>query len=118
VLLKADTKPSTAEMYKQLDALDYKKPNIDAFVDANKKGDLKEICQNMQNSFAAVWQNNSTEKMLLETSANAVSLSGSGPTWFGYYVNKKDAKKAQKALKTAENDCYLVKPVNCAVKFE
>ena len=35
VLLKADTKPSTAEMYKQLDALDYKKPNIDAFVDAN-----------------------------------------------------------------------------------
>ena len=117
LLCKADEKPSTAEMYKKLDSLNYIKPDIDGFISACEKGDEKLIAEGMKNSFTAVWENSATEKRLLKTDALAVSLSGSGPTWFGYYNDKNDAKKAKKALKTAEIDCYLVKPVKYGIEI-
>lgn len=118
VLAKADSKPSTAEMYKRLDSENHSKPDVDSAVKAIETEDIIELSKLMDNSFISVWNNSETKKQLSEFDALCVSLSGSGPTWFALFEDKKKAKTAYETLKKQDIECYLVKPQSFAVSFE
>ena len=118
VLAKADKKPSTGEMYKRLDSESPKLLDVNAFIDALNKDDTNKAAKLFDNSFRAVWQNNAMEKRLSEFEPMAVSLSGSGPTCFAFFTDKKAAKVALGKLKQENTECYLVKPLAKALIIE
>lgn len=118
LLLKTEEKPSTAEMYKRLDNTKYIKPDIVATVTALENGDAELLAKSINNSFACVWQDSQTKKILEQYGSDGIALSGSGPTWFAYFTNKGDAVKAYKSLKKTQRDVYLVKPCEKTVIFE
>lgn len=118
ILAKGDKKPSTGEMYKRLDSENPKPLDVNEFIASLNEEDTEKTAGLMDNSFRAVWQNNSTEKRLCELSPDCVSLSGSGPTCFAFYTNKAKAKQALRELKKENYECYLVKPLDKALIFE
>ncbi len=118
LLAKADKKPSTAEMYRRLDSESPRFIDTESFVKALNDGNTEEAIALMDNSFRSVWQNNAMEKRLLEFSPVAVSLSGSGPTYFAYFTDKKAAQKALKQLKKEKIEAYIARPLKKAVIFE
>lgn len=118
LLAKADKKPSTAEMYRQLDGENPIFIDTESFVNALKDGDTEKAVALMDNSFRSVWKNNSMEKRLLEFSPVAVSLSGSGPTCFAFFNDKKAAKKALRQLRQEKIEAYIARPIKKAVVFE
>ncbi len=118
LLAKGDKKPSTAEMYRRLDDVNPEVLNTEGFITLLNEGDYEGAARLMDNSFRSVWKNNATEERLKDLEAIAVSLSGSGPTCFAYFLDKKKALKALKALKKEKIEAYLVKPLNKTVIFE
>ncbi len=117
VLVKEGEKPSTAEMYKRLDAEKQAKIEIKDTVEALKAENLQALAKSCRNSFVAVWKNSFIEQKLLQLSADAVSLSGSGPTWFAFFTNRSAAKRAIKLLKKEKISSYLVKSCEQGVEF-
>ncbi len=118
VLAKADSKPSTAEMYKRLDSENHTKPDVDSAVKLIEKEDIIGLSKLLDNSFISVWNNSETKTKLSEFDALCVSLSGSGPTWFALFDNKKKAKSAFRTLKSQNYECYFAKNKNLAITFE
>ncbi len=118
VLTKGEQKPSTAQMYKRLDSETPPLPKTDDFIDAYTNGDYQKAASLFGNSFSAVWQNSETYNNLVKANAQCISLSGSGPTWFSYFENKKAAKRVYKKLKSQNKECYIVKPCDFAIKCD
>ncbi len=118
LLVKDDKKPSTGEMYAQLDRKCPTPLEVDKFIEKLTARKLLEAAKLMDNSFRLVWQDNKTEKCLEAFSPVAVSLSGSGPTCFAFFSEKNAAKLAYKQLKKEKKECYLVKPLDKAIIFE
>ena len=61
--------------------------------------------------------NDPLKARLIELGADAVCLSGSGPTFFAYFKNKAKAKKAFKVLRLEGKVCFLAKPLKKAIAF-
>ena len=101
-------------MYKRVDSENPPLPDTDLFIKTLETEDYKKASQLFSNSFSCVWQSDLKEK-IKDLGADAVSLSGSGPTWFGYYLNKKEAVSAYKTLKSSGVECYIAKPCNFAI---
>lgn len=118
LLVKGDKKPSTAEMYRRLDEENPEPIDTESFISLINEGDYERAAGLMDNSFRLVWKNNATEERLKALEPVAVSLSGSGPTCFAYFSEKKQALKALKTLKKEKQEAYLVKPLNKSVIFE
>lgn len=118
LLAKAENKPSTAEMYKKIDEQGFFSKNTENLIKALKNNDIKQIGENLSNAFASVWQNSPLQKKLLELDSDGVSLSGSGPTWFAIFSDKKRAKKAYLKLKDQKVTCFLAKSSEFAIVFE
>ncbi len=118
LLVKAEQKPSTAEMYKRLDSESHTKPDVDAAVAALENGDIKFLAGLMDNSFSAVWNNSKIKTMLCSLEADCVSLSGSGPTWFAFFTDEKKAKSAYKKVKCQKIECYLTTVQDKSIIFE
>ncbi len=118
LLAKGDKKPSTAEMYKRLDNENPKALDTESFIALLNEGDYGKAARLMDNSFRSVWKNNSVEEKLKALEPAKVSLSGSGPTCFAYFLDKKAALKALKSLKKEKIEAYLVKPLDKSVIFE
>ena len=118
LLVKANEKPSTAEMYRRLDEENHVKPDINSFIKAVESENYIKAANLMENSFKAVWKEDNTEKLLLSYNPVSVSLSGSGPTQFGFYFDKRKAKKALFDLKKQGIDAYLVKPLKKSLIIE
>lgn len=117
VLAKVGIKPSTAQMYKELDALDYQKPETDSLIKAIENNDEDALCKSFGNSFEAVWQDDELKNRLMSLKADGVCLSGSGPTYFAYFKDKKSAKAAVKTLKKEKILCFLTRPSNKSIYF-
>lgn len=117
ILVKEGQKPSTAEMYKKLDESGYEKFKVENLILAIEKEDQDEICKGFGNSFEKLWENAPIKTELLKLDADAVCLSGSGPTFFAFYKNKKAAQKAYKRLKAKYKECFLVKPLKKAISI-
>ncbi len=118
VLAKCEEKPSTAEMYRQVDAENPPLPDTEAFIKTVQNENYETVAEYFDNSFKCVWKKSETCKKLKEAGALNVALSGSGPTWFSYFINKKSAVKVYKNLKKQNAECYIAKPCDFAIKCD
>ena len=89
VVVKADSKASTQEMYRAADAAtSLPHPDINAVIDSLKKQDLGSATSKMANSFEPLWKNShvpEVKQRLIENGALYAGLSGSGPSVFGIF---------------------------------
>ncbi len=118
LLAKGDKKPSTAQMYKIVDGMKLPEAQTEIVLQATQANDLKLLAANLKNAFFVVWEQSLIYKRLLSTPALAVSLSGSGPTFFAIFENKTDAQAAYNKLKLENVECYFAAFENKAIIFE
>lgn len=118
VLVKQGIKPSTGEMYRRLDSENPPLPDTQKTIKALHNNDIVALAESFKNSFAAVNEPFESEQYLKDSGALAVSLSGSGPTHFAYFENKESAQKVYAHLKSQNNECYIVKPIEKGIVFE
>lgn len=88
ILAKPSIGVSTADIYKNLDISSIQHPNMNAMVQAVKNQRYDEICSNMGNALEAVTLKLHPEVLHIKEQmerfgADAVMMSGSGPTVFG-----------------------------------
>lgn len=116
LLSKPPISVSTAQVYGRLDLLNIKeRPNVQELTAGIRENNYYKITKNIIN----VLENYSLKtypvitdtknKMIRESGAAKVLMSGSGPTVFGLYTNKKKGKAAFKKLKKIYIETYLVK---------
>ena len=103
-------KPSTAEMYRRLDQCRFPQPEIDRVAEALRQGDLAAFCRTAGNSFSVLWERTETETRLAAQGAQAVLLSGSGPTRFAVFGDLSSAKAAQECLRQSGVRTLLAHP--------
>lgn len=118
LLVKMGQKPSTGEMYRRLDSENPSHPEMNEIASAIENNDLKKLSMVIDNSFIAVNNTFVLEDKLKEMGALGVSLSGSGPTWYGIFEDFLSAKKAEEELKANGYECYLTEPCPKAIMFE
>lgn len=105
MIIKDGLKASTAEIYRALDKVPLKAAKTEFLIKAVEKGDKKGFFGGISNAFLEV-SDIKNEKTVLENSgALAVGLSGSGPSVFGIYENKKARDMAFDNL-SADHNCY------------
>lgn len=105
VIAKPNFSVSTAHVYQNLslDNLSYH-PDIEAVIKGIKTGDLDIIAKNLGNVLESVTAKeypiiNDIKKTMIEYGALGALMSGSGPSVFGLYRNKKEAQAASTELK-------------------
>lgn len=114
LLIKKGEKPSTAFMYKEFDK---KMEGISQKASAEntcvslETNDYKGFLASLHNDFSLLWDYSRIEKALLNSGADAVSLSGSGPTVMGFFETKEKAEKGYKLLKEVYRDIFFVQGV-------
>lgn len=118
LLIKQGDKPSTGEMYKRLDSENPPHPEMEKTVKAIVNNDLNFLCDIINNSFISVNKEFGLKEKLKEFGALGVSLSGSGPTWYGIFNDIKKAEAAEEYLKSIKTECYLVTPLEKSIIFE
>ncbi len=118
VLVKADQKPSTAEMYRKIDSQKTVLADTEDVLNAIAKNDLDLLSKKLYNAFLTVWPDSRVKAELLKTAAKTVSLTGSGPTWFVLFETLKEAQALKSHLEEQNTECYLATPENFALKFE
>ena len=118
LLCKADTKPSTAEMYRLLDSQNPKNNDTEKVLSAINSNDLNALSKSLFNDFLTVWGETELELILKGLSPLAVSLSGSGPTFFAVFDDFEKALNAKNSLKEREIDCWLTDFSEKAIIFE
>ena len=118
LLAKAETKPSTAEMYKQIDSKETVLANTNAVLSAISENDLENLSKNLYNAFEAVWQDSVVKRELLKTDAKAVALTGSGPTWFAIFETFEEIKSAERVLKEKNIPVWVCVPKQSSVELE
>ncbi len=118
VLFLEGNKPSTAEMYHRLDHQQFPQPQLDAVVRALEKKDLSCFLKATDNSFSPLWKKTQTEILLLNTGAEKILLSGSGPTRFAVFKEENRARAAVKRLQSTGVKSFFAKPTDHALFFE
>ena len=118
LLAKADTKPSTAEMYRLLDSKDPEILDTEKVIKAVENNDLNLLSNSLFNAFLSVWGESGLKQTLLNLSPLCVSLSGSGPTHFALFDDLEKSKTAKKTLENQNIDCWLADFCDKAIIFE
>lgn len=115
VLAKAGQKPSTGEMYRQLDSKPHNNIDVDTSIKHIENGNLKALSDFLLNSFNEAYDDKSLENRLKEFCPLGVGLSGSGPTYFAIFNKKSQAKKCEKTLKSQNILSFTVKPLKKSI---
>ena len=119
LIAKPGISVSTAFAYKnlQLDQLHHH-PDIDGMIRDLKEKDLDGICSKLENVLETVTIPKypiirQIKEHLRMMGAEGSLMSGSGPTVFGIFKNKKTAKKALESLRSIREvkQAYVVEPV-------
>ena len=118
VIAKNAQKPSTAEMYRQIDNGEYAHPNNLSAELAIKNDDYTLLCESVDNVFANLWNCEDVVAVMNENGADAVSLSGSGPSYFALFSDKNNAEKCVNAFTEKGIEAYLCQPTPKAIYFE
>lgn len=120
VLAKPPISVSTGFVYGRIDEVDVKKkPDTEAMIEAIKKNDLEGLADSICNVLEEVtipdypMVQEIKDKMMAHGALNAM-MTGSGPTVFGLFDDKKKATEAVDALKESRilEQLYLAKFVN------
>ncbi len=108
---------STKEVYKAFDSCEsIVHPDIDGLVEAIEADDIVAICNKMGNVLADVTEPMHPEiktikNIMIEGGAINAMMTGSGPTVFGFFENKKIAEMAKQAIE-ATGICEQVEICN------
>ena len=100
LIAKPPVSVSTKTVYEKLDALDIvKHPNIDGILEGLEEQNLEKITSNMGNVLEEVTIGDypvieKIKKVMQDAGALNAMMSGSGPTVFGIFTDRKAAKKA------------------------
>lgn len=100
LIAKPPVSVSTKTVYEKLDALDIvKHPNIDGILEGLEEQNIEKITSNMGNVLEEVTIGDypvieKIKKVMQDAGALNAMMSGSGPTVFGIFTDRKAAKKA------------------------
>ena len=118
VIAKNAKKPSTAEMYRQIDNGEYTHPDNLSAERAIKNNDYALLCETVDNVFSRLWNCKDVVTIMNESGADAVSLSGSGPSYFALFSDKANAEKCVNTFTEKGIEAYLCQPTPKAIYFE
>lgn len=113
ILVKPRIGVSTAWVYGNLNINEIKdRPQTDRLIEAISKQDIKFISKNMKNVLESVTIKkysiiNDIKERLVKLGSIGSMMSGSGPTVFGIFENKRMAESAFNTLKQSEHECIL-----------
>ena len=119
LIAKPGISVSPAFVYKNLDlpALS-KHPDIDGMLECLKEKDLTGICDRLENVLETVTIKEypiieKVKKHLMDQGAKGALMSGSGPTIFAIFEDKKTADDAMESLRSIEDikQAYVVRPI-------
>lgn len=107
---------STKVVYEKLDSKEIEDhPNIDAILEGLKEQDLRKVASSMGNVLERVTVDDypiidAIKNAMLQAGALNAMMSGSGPTVFGIFEDKKTAKEAQRKMRSSglTKQIYLV----------
>lgn len=110
VLIKEGIKNSTAQMYKEFDMkCEFShKDTVERMVDSLKQGNYESFINTVYNDFSLVSDYNEIKNQLYLAGADAVSVSGSGPTVMGIFKTKEKADNAAKTLSEKYTNVFSV----------
>ena len=116
LVAKPTVSVSTKTVYEKLDSHEIEDhPDIDGILEGLKNADLKKVASSMGNVLERVTVDDhpiieDIKKVMKENGALNAMMSGSGPTVFGIYEDKKLAKQAQQKIKKEglTNQVYVV----------
>lgn len=112
----SESKSSTAEMYRKLDSMKIILPDTETAIKAIADNNIPLLADNIVNSFSAVWDSE-LKNLIASTGALGVSLSGSGPAWFGIYDDLNKTENAMAVLKSHNINCFITRPCDYAIKI-
>ncbi len=120
VLAKESTKGSTGQMYALIDSIaDLPRPDNESAVSALSENNIVKLSENLKNVFEVAY--NKSDKLIAAYKNNkalCLTLSGSGPTFFGIFKNFDDANACLAELKKAKIEAYLTKPIKNPYKID
>lgn len=107
---------STKVVYEKLDSKEIENhPDIDSILDGLKEQNLEKIAASMGNVLESVTIDDypiidDIKQVMMEAGALNAMMSGSGPTVFGIFADKKTAKEAQRKMRNSNltKQIYLV----------
>lgn len=118
VMCKPAFSISTPELYQRSDSVKLRcHPDTSGLIQALEAGDLSDICRRMYNVFEdalpaqRVGAIQELRGALIENGALGACMSGSGPTVFGIFDDKKTAAVAADKLKEICRETFLAEPV-------
>lgn len=115
VLAKPKMGVSTKEAFASFDNASYiRKPKKDKMLIAAANGDFDTMCNLAANVFEQVIEvpeRVEIKKIMRENNAKLSLMSGSGPTVYGIFEDKKNAETCAEKLKTITNDVFIATPV-------
>lgn len=119
LIAKPGISVSTAFVYKNLNLQELKKhPDIDGMLTCLKEKNLKGICDRLENVLETVTIKEypiieKVKKHLIDQGAMGALMSGSGPTIFAIFQDKKTADNALESLRSIEDikQAYVVRPI-------
>lgn len=118
VIAKNGEKKSTKEMYDIIDnAENSVHPDTKNIINAVKHGDYNKLCGLVGNSFSSVWDFSKLSDIMYKCGADAVSLSGSGPSVFALFSNKGSALNCLGEFNKMNIEAYFTKPTKKSVHF-
>ncbi|MFD1021140.1 4-(cytidine 5'-diphospho)-2-C-methyl-D-erythritol kinase [Thalassobacillus hwangdonensis] len=114
VLAKPSIGVSTATVYQKLDLETAEHPQTSAMIDALEKGDFDQVCQSVGNVLEYVTtrlhpQVNQIKDQMSQAGADAVLMSGSGPTVFALAQQETRAQRIYNSLKGFCEEVYIVR---------
>ncbi|MBQ7596512.1 MAG: 4-(cytidine 5'-diphospho)-2-C-methyl-D-erythritol kinase, partial [Clostridia bacterium] len=115
VLAKPDAGVSTAAAYSEFDKNSVRHLDTVSMLYAASNGDFDEMCRRAGNVFEQlieVPQRVEIKKVMYDNGAECACMSGSGPTVFGIFKEKKNAEKAYSVLKEKFEQSYICEPVD------
>ena len=119
LIAKPGISVSTAFVYKNLALTALSKhPDIDRMLECLKEKDLTGICNRLENVLETVTIKEypiieKVKKHLMDQGAKGALMSGSGPTIFAIFEDKKTADDAMESLRSIEDikQAYVVRPI-------
>ena len=119
LIAKPGISVSTAFVYQNLDLAGLSKhPDIDGMLECLNKKDLEGICERLENVLETVTIKEypiieRVKKHLTDQGAMGTLMSGSGPTIFAIFKDKKTADNALESLKSIQDikQAYVVRPI-------
>lgn len=114
VLSKPTIGVSTQSVYQRLDVENAEHPDTRAMVEALKEGDYQGICANVGNTLESVTLDMHEEvgqikEQMKQAGADAVLMSGSGPTVFSLVEQDARAQRIYNSLKGFCTEVYMVR---------